>query len=123
MGSKVCFIAATNGYPFKKAVGGEGKDDEGSSEMDQPHWHLKIHFIKAKRTIEELRLNGTLSFFARVVAGGRGGRLNKELRLIGETIIIIELFKLGLKLVGIKSQLSPRASLGSIPQPVRIRGK
>ena len=68
-------------------MGGEGKDDEGSSEMDQPHWHLKIHFIKAKRTIEELRLNGTLSFFARVVAGGRGGRLNKELRLIGcETI-------------------------------------
>ena len=87
MGSKVCFIAATNGYPFKKTVGGEGKDDKSSLEVDQPHWHLKIHFIKAKRTIEELRLNGTLSFFARVVAGGRGGRLNKELRLIGcETI-------------------------------------
>ena len=62
---------------------GEGKDDEGSSEVDQSHRHLDVIFYNSKKQ-ENNRKRGTLSFFARVGEGGTGGRLNREeKRLVG----------------------------------------
>ena len=39
----------TNGHPFKETVCGECKNDQGGSQVDQPHWNLGFKCVQKKK--------------------------------------------------------------------------